>query len=354
MPEPDAGRWAGDIVTGAAKGRKAVAVRHVKGSAAIQKLAAAKVQPLVDALEASRSAGTRRVYASALRQYERWLADEGLTDHADDPEVIALYLAHVGTTKSVSSVRAAKASIKAASIAAGKADPTADPRVGQVIAGVQRQHAKDGRAAPKRAKGLSAEGLAAIRATACQPRSRSDGRTESAERAKARGLVDVALVCLGRDALLRRSELEDVRWGDLHFQPDGSARLRLTRATKSDQTAEGSTLYVGKRCAADLLAIRPDDPDPDAKVFRGLTGESIAHRIQRAAKAAGLGDGFNGHSLRRGMCSDLAQAGASLVQLQQVGRWKSSRMPAIYAADTAAGNSVVAKFYGEDGNGGGQ
>ena len=234
-----------DIMTGAQKGRK-VAVRQVKGSAAIQKLAASKVAPLIDALEASKSEGTRRVYASALRQYERWLADEGLADHQGDPEVIALYLAHVGTIKSISSVRAAKAAIKDAHVAAGQGDPTADPRVAQVVAGVQRQQAKDGRAAPTRAKGLSAEGLAAIRATACQRRSGSDGRTESAARAKARGLVDIALACLGRDGLLRRSELADVRWGDLEFQPDGSARLRLTRATKTDQTGEGCHLVRGQ------------------------------------------------------------------------------------------------------------
>ena len=71
---------------------------------------------------------------------------------------------------------------------------------------------------------------------------------------------------------------------------------------------------MGKRCAADLLAIRPDDPDPEARVF-AMTGESVANRVRAAALAAGLGDGYGGHSLRRGMCSDLAAHGATLVQL---------------------------------------
>ena len=89
-------------------------------------------------------------------------------------------------------------------------------------------------------------------------------------------------------------------------------------------------------------------------MFGGLTGESIANRVRAAAKAAGLGSGFNGHSMRRGMTADLAAHGATLPQLQRAGRWASPKMPAVYAGDVAAGNSIVAKFYGEGGNGGGQ
>ena len=132
---------------------------------------------------------------------------------------------HWRTHRTIFDVEAPR--IRGAHVAAGKGDPTADPRVAQVVAGVQRQHAKDGRAAPKRAKGLSAEVLAAIRATACQPRSRSDGRTESPERAKARGLVDIALTCLGRDALLRRGRDE----ATARALPMGDRSLRSSRTS---------------------------------------------------------------------------------------------------------------------------
>ena len=49
--------------------------------------------------------------------------------------------------------------------------------------------------------------------------------------------------------------------------------------------------------ARSLREIRPADIDPVAPVF-GLTGEALANRVRAAARAAGLGDGFSGHSGR--------------------------------------------------------
>ena len=41
-----------------------------------------------------------------------------------------------------------------------------------------------------------------------------------------------------------------------------------------------------------------------------MTGEALANRVRAAAKAAGLGDGFSGHSGRIGMARRMVAAGA--------------------------------------------
>ena len=72
-----------------------------------------------------------------------------------------------------------------------------------MLKGIARAH---GRAA-KQAKPLTAEALAAVRATAPTRRPLADGKKqESAERESWRARVDLALLSVLRDGLLRRSE----------------------------------------------------------------------------------------------------------------------------------------------------
>ena len=144
-------------------------------------------------------------------------------------------------------------------------------------------------------------------------------RGESARDAERRGRVDVALLSVLRDGLLRRSEAAELRWGDLELQEDGSARLHVRRS-KTDPEAEGVVLYIGQEVTQALQAIMPEDTavvDPARRVFE-LSASQIGRRIDAAAKAAGLGEGFTGHSGRVGMAQDLAASGVELPELMPV------------------------------------
>ena len=115
------------------------------------------------------------------------------------------------------------------------------------------------------------------------------------------------------------------------LQEDGSARLHVRRS-KTDPEAEGAALYIGSDATSALVAIKSKGfavVDPSTPVF-GLSANQIGRRVNAAAKAAGLGDGFTGHSGRVGMAQDLAAAGVELPALMTAGRWKSSRMPRYY------------------------
>ena len=69
----------------------------------------------------------------------------------------------------------------------------------------------------------------------------------------------------------------------------------------------------------------------------GLTGEALANRIRAAARAAGLGEDFSGHSGRIGMARRMVAAGAPTAAVQHQGRWKHGDMVARYTRGEAAG-----------------
>ena len=69
-----------------------------------------------------------------------------------------------------------------------------------------------------------------------------------------------------------------------------------------------------------------------------------AVQIQYWAEMAGVEGFISGHSLRVGSAVSLAQAGASVVDMQTAGRWKSSQMPAHYAKAQLAERGAIARF----------
>ena len=188
---------------------------------------------------------------------------------------------------------------------------------------------------------------AAIRATAELPRTGPRGRTKRARTARRRGLVDIALASVMRDALLRRSEAAALTWADGALRSDGSARITVRRS-KSDQDGTGATLYAGRAAASALRAIHRPDASPKARTFGLRSGRAVSNRIAAAAKAAGLMGRFSGHSPRIGMARDLVASGAGVAAVQVAGRWASAQMPAHYARAELAARGAVARFHGED------
>ena len=299
-----------------------------------------------EALDSSTAANTRRAYNQAWRRFEAWGASRGRGHSLPaTPELVAAFLAELAQAgKSVATLRLTKSALAAVHRSTGHQDPTDNEGVKKVMAGIARANGRPQR----QAKPLTENALAAVKATAMQPR-RHQGRAvrgEKAWNARRRGQVDVALLSVLRDGLLRRSEATALRWGDVEVQDDGSARIQVRRS-KTDPEAEGAVLYIGPEAAAALVTIMPESfavVDPSTPVF-GLSASQISRRVSAAAKAAGLGDGFTGHSGRVGMAQDLTAAGVELPALMNAGRWKSPKMPARYTERQAAGRGAVARYY---------
>ena len=284
---------------------------------------------------------TVRNYRIQWRRFIAWALIKGLPALPASPTQVAAYLAkrieedgHRPAT-----VRVAAAAIGFVHKTAGLDDPCATLEVKRTLRGAIR---KGGRG-QKQAEGLTAELLDIIQEAAYNPRRGRGGRPESLQTAASRGDVDIALISLMRDALLRVSEAAVLVWKDIETKADGSGRL-LIRRSKTDPEGEGAVVFVSAPTMTALKRIRNCALDADS-VF-GLRPNQLSKRIKRAAQAAGLGSGFSGHSPRVGMARDLARAGIELPSLMNAGRWRTPVMPAHYIRNESAGRGAVAQFYG--------
>ena len=163
------------------------------------------------------------------------------------------------------------------------------------------------------------------------------------------GLRDSAMIRLMSDCLLRISEVVAVNVGDFK-----GSTLTL-RSSKTDQEGAGETLYICENTRELLKQYRECAEITRSAVFRHirrgghvqserLTTVSARRIIQKRAHAAGVEGFISGHSLRVGSAVSLAQAGATVVDMQVAGRWKSSQMPAHYAKAELAERGAIARF----------
>lgn len=284
---------------------------------------------------------TIRIYECQWRQFALWGATRRITVLPAAPAHVAVYLA-----ERVEKLGHKPATLRVAAAAIGFVhatleldNPCAHPDVRRTIKGATR---KTGRV-QRQARGLTADMLDAMRATARHPRIGRGGRLESAQTAALRGAQDIAMAALMRDAMLRVSEAAALAWHDIESAPDGSGRL-LIRRSKTDPEGEGAVAFVSVQTMAELEPLRRGSSE-SLSMF-GLHRNQISLRIKKAAAAAGLGEGFSGHSPRVGMAQDLARAGIELPSLMTAGRWQSPMMPAHYTRNESADRGAVARFYG--------
>ncbi len=163
------------------------------------------------------------------------------------------------------------------------------------------------------------------------------------------GLRDAAMIRLMSDCLLRISEVVAVDIADL------KERTLTVRASKTDQEGTGETLYVCDATRNVLNRYRERAGITHGALFRHirrgdhiqsqrLNPHSARRIIQKRAADAGVEGFISGHSLRVGSAVSLAQAGATVVDMQVAGRWKSSQMPAHYAKAELAERGAIARF----------
>ena len=290
------------------------------------------------------SGNTRKNYRSQWRRFTGWARDRGVSALPADPVQVAAYLAE---RMERYGHRPATLQTAAAAISfVHRARGLTDPRDTEEVRTTLRSAARKAGAAQRQAEGITEQELQAIRATARRPRIWRRGRTESADTAERRGRMDIAMISVMRDALLRVSEAAALLWGDIEEEEDGTGRL-LIRRSKTDAEGEGAVAFLSAPTMESLEFIR-EDASSGCSVF-GLRPSRIAGRIRQAALAAGLGEGYSGHSPRVGMARDLVRSGAELASLMTAGRWRSPRMPALYTRNERVKRGAVARYYGSRG-----
>ena len=287
--------------------------------------------------DASISVNTRRAYAGALARVDAWRG----TAPVDDA-LLAAYLAHVFESgRAPATAALAVAAVRFRAKLVGQADP-AGPATARVLGGYRRTAADRGRgqAAP-----LSADGLAAILATAERPR--TDGRgVESHTTAQRRGRTDAVIASLLFMGGLRRSEVAALRWADVTDASDSDGVLLTVRTSKTNQEGDAADVrYLKNGAAKAIRTVRADRPDaaPTDRVV-GLSPLQIQRRFTAAARAAGIEARLTAHSGRVGLASELTARGASTTEVMLAGNWKTARMVAHYSAGATAERGAVRKY----------
>ena len=273
--------------------------------------------------------GTMRTYQRAFALFAKWCDKRGKPALDANPDTIADYLQDMADRRiRAATIRVALAAIADAQRHSGRRSAAMHHNVRHVLIRLVQAESRP----QVSAKPLTDGDLAEIRRTACTPRLLS-GRTpreESLSAARARGLIDMAIISVMRPAFLRRSEAAALRWDDVMPQPDGSGRLYIPNADEQEKFA-----YLGEDAVTDLLAIRPDGPTNGGDPVFGMSPGHIGKRVRGAAIAAGLGDGYTSDSCRFGMAEDLNQAFP----------WRTPGHQERYQSIEAAGRGLVAQYY---------
>ena len=258
--------------------------------------------------DASISVNTRRAYLGALARVDAWRGDDPLTDG-----VLAAYLGAIFEAgRAPATAALAVAAVRFRAKLAGQPDP-AGAATARVLGGYRRTAADRGRgqAAP-----LSADGLAAILATAERPR--TDGRgVESHPTAQRRGRTDAVIAGLLFMGGLRRSEVSALEWRDVADASDSDGVLITVRTSKTNQEGDAADVRYLKNGAAKAI---------------------------RTVRAAGIEARLTAHSGRVGLASELTARGASTTEVMLAGNWRTARMVAHYSAGATAERGAVAKY----------
>ena len=283
---------------------------------------------------------SRRNYGYQWKRWELWAAGRNVSALPADSQLMMAYLGERFFTHGhrPATLRAAAAAISYFHRENKETDPCDDHEVKEALSASGRMDKRK----QKQADALTQRVLWEIIPIACVPRTGRGRSMERPETARRRGRVDIAIIGLMRDCLLRVSEAANAAWSHIEPDSDGSGTLWIPES-KTDQEGEGDVGYISSTTMTFLDAIREDAPS-DTTIC-GIRPNQISYRIKRAAMEAGWGDDFSGHSPRVGMAVDLARAGMELPHLMNASRWKSPTMPALYIRREVAKRNAVARYY---------
>jgi integrase len=294
-------------------------------------------------LESSAPA-TIRGRRSDWRAFAAWCAGHDLPALPASPDAVALYVTSMAERGSrPATIARHLSSIASVHAGAGHASPTRAEVVRRCVRGIRRSLG----VAPRPKDPLTT--LEVRRMVGALPD-------------RLLGVRDRAMLLVGFAGGFRRSELAGLEVGDVVFTDDG---LRITlRRSKTDQEGAGHLRGVPWGSHPSTCPVRALRAWIDAAglksgpLFRrmgkadqvlgpGLTGQSVALVVKRSAKAAGLDPSrVSGHSLRSGMATSAAQAGAPAHAIRRQGGWRSSAMLARYIRPTELFESNAAAFLG--------
>lgn len=281
----------------------------------------ADVQRLISA---SLSHNTKRGYKADIADFEAWGGHVPTS-----PEIVACYLATLTGTLTTATIVRRVSALSKAHEAVGAPNPTKSEIVRATLRGIKRTQGT----AAKEAKPILREDLFQT----------LDGLGD-----ELRDHRDAALLLLGFAGGFRRSELVGLDVEDVEHVRQGLV-IHLRRS-KTDQEARGRKIAIPfgrtRHCPVKQLSIWVERAAlVDGPLFRSidrhgnvaverLSPEAVSIIIKDRVAAAGFDPiGYSGHSLRAGLATSAAMAGASAWKIRAQTGHSSDTMLSRYVRD---------------------
>ena len=145
----------------------------------------------------------------------------------------------------------------------------------------------------------------------------------------AKSLTDAAIFLLASLCGMRRSEILGLRWRTVLFEQRAILLRRGFTDAGGDRLPKGQRVYsvpMARQVADVLMRLRPDEVDPDTRVFRGeagvaMDGSALYRRYKKAQQGAELRP-LRFHDLRHTFGTQAIAGGANVHDLQ---RWMGHR-----------------------------
>jgi site-specific recombinase XerD len=279
-------------------------------------------------LTAAKAESTRKAYDADFRAWSTWARQRGFSPLPAADAAVATYLAALSDAGASPRTIARRLSgIGHAHREAGHPSPSEHPGTREVLRGIRRSAARDGRR-PKKSRALDTQTIRAL------VEDLPDGVA---------GLRDRALILTSFALALRASDACGLDVTDL--TPAGHGGLDVTvRWSKTDQEGAGEVLALAPGVRARTCPVRALQAWVDAAdlggsgpLFRGvgrgarprigatrMARSSVRLVLRRAAERAGVPlEGLSPHSLRRSFATEGYRAGVSERELARTGRWAS-------------------------------
>ena len=268
----------------------------------------------------SRSDSTWRAYESDIRVFQTWCTDSGVQSLPAETDTVAAFIAvEADKGMAVSTIRRRLSAIRLMHFANDLPSPHESIRVADVLKGIANDQKSR---VPDQAK----------------PALDADIRklVDALDLTTIQGIRNRALLLIGFDSALRRSELVSITLNHIERQEKGL--LIYIPYSKTDQSGKGTQVAILRRenspyCPVSALErwLEMSKIDRDylfRRIYKNLrigdnplTGRSVSLIIKRCAKAAGYTkeqiEGFSGHSLRRGFITSVAYDGKDLMTIMK-------------------------------------
>lgn len=287
-------------------------------------------------IHAATSQNTRKAYRSDIHHYERWGGKLPAT-----PEMIVQYLQHFAPTLNPRTLSRRITAISHWHTYQEFQDPTKHPLIAKTLAGIARVHGRPKEKAPPL---TPQELLRIVSYLQTQP--------------SLSAIRDNALLQLGFFGAFRRSELVNLHVEHIKWEEEGLEIL--IPESKTDQTHAGQYCVIPygdtELCPVQALKQWQDAAAlTNGAIFRRiytnntldlnpLSPLSVNHILKQRAKEVGIPHAatLSSHSMRRGLATSAARAGAPLQTIMRHGRWKqvNTVMEYIEASERFTQNAV--------------